>query len=89
LGAYLHLRVLMISPKFRLKTLCGLGDLSITSWRLFLSFLAVLIRTWWTVREVDHRGPSARCLTARLFFVFMQVLERLSFDPFCRWIFGA
>jgi hypothetical protein len=55
----------------------------------------VLIRTWRTVRKVDadlprgHRGPSARCLTARLFFVFVRVLERLSFDIFCWWIFGA
>jgi hypothetical protein len=94
-GAYLHLRVLIISPKFRLKTPCGLGDPLIASWRLFLSFSAVLIRTWWTVREVivdrplSSRGPSARCLTARLLFVFVGVLERLSLDPFCRWIFGA
>jgi hypothetical protein len=36
-----------------------------------------------------HRRPSARCLTARLFFVLVQVLERLSFDLFCRWTFGA
>jgi hypothetical protein len=48
-----------------------------------------------TVREVVadrpwvHRGPSARCLTAQLFFVFVRVLERLSFDPFCQWVFGA
>jgi hypothetical protein len=67
-GAYLHLRVLIISPKFRLKTPCGLGDPSIVSWRLFLSFSAVLIRTWWTVREIivdrplSSRGPFARSL---------------------------
>jgi hypothetical protein len=48
----------------------------------------VLIPTWWTAREVSadrlrgHRGPSARCLTAQLFFVFVRVLERLSFDLF-------
>jgi hypothetical protein len=40
-------------------------------------------------RPRGHRRPSARCLTAQLFFVFMRVLERLSFDPFCRWVFGA
>jgi hypothetical protein len=56
---------------------------------------AMLIRTWWTVREVTadrprgHRGPSAMWLTAQLFFVFLRVLERLSFDPYCRWVFGA
>jgi hypothetical protein len=42
---------------------------------------AMLIRTWWTVREVTanrprgHRGPSARCLTAQLFFVFCGFLS--------------
>jgi hypothetical protein len=40
-------------------------------------------------RPRGHRGSFARCLTARLFFVFVRVLERLSFDHFCRWIFGA
>jgi hypothetical protein len=73
--------VLIIFPKFRLKTPCGLGDPSIGSLRLFLGFLGCA-----DSHLVDHprgsRGPSARCLTARLFFVFVRVLERLSFDTF-------
>jgi hypothetical protein len=87
--------MLLIYPKFGLNPYSGLGHPSIASWRLFLRFSVVLIRTWWTIRQVDadrprgHRGPSVRCLTARLFFMFVRVLERLSFDPFCRWIFCA
>jgi hypothetical protein len=87
--------MLLIYPKFGLNPSSGLGDPSIASWRLFLGFSVVLIRTWWIVREVtadcprgSHR-PSATCLTARQFFMFVRVLERLSFDPFCQWNLGA
>jgi hypothetical protein len=59
LGAYLYFRVLIISPKFRLKTPCGLGDPSIGSLRLFLGFLGCA-----ESHLVDslrgRRGPSAR-----------------------------
>jgi hypothetical protein len=69
-GAYLHFRVLIISPKFRLKTPCGLRDPSIGSLRLFLRFLGCA-DSHLVDRLRDHRGPSATCLTARLFFVFV------------------
>jgi hypothetical protein len=87
-GAYLHFRVLIMSPKFRLKTPCGLGDPSIGNLRLFLEFLGCA-DSHLEDRPRGHCGLSARCWRAWLFFVFMRVLECLSFDPFCWWIFGA
>jgi hypothetical protein len=38
-GAYLHFRVLIITPKFCLETPCGLGDPLIGSLRLIARFL--------------------------------------------------
>jgi hypothetical protein len=58
-GAYLHLRELIISPKFRLKTPCGLGDPSIGSSRLFLMFLGCA-DSHLVDRTRGHRGPSGR-----------------------------
>jgi hypothetical protein len=55
LGAYLHFRVLIISPKFRLKTPCGL----VGSLRLFLGFLGYA-DSHLVDRPRGHRGPAAR-----------------------------
>jgi hypothetical protein len=72
---------LLIYPNFGVNSSNGLGDPSIGSLRLFIVFLGC-VDSHLVDRLRGHRGPSARCLTAQLFFVFVRVLERLSFDPF-------
>jgi hypothetical protein len=49
---------------------------------------AMLIHTWWTVREVTADRPRGAWQPS-CYSCSSRVLERLSFDLFCQLVFGA